>query len=711
VSADGRDDSMRGARSRGGKHRWQSVDGAPSPLGVSYVLDEDAYNFAIYSKHAERVQLRMFSDDDLVTPIAEVTLDPLRNRTGRIWHARVACRDVVGARYYAYAVDGPRDRCVPDWHTFDPDKVLLDPYAPEIFFPPEFDRAAACRPGDNTGRAALGRLCRREAPPAATEPHVHPHHDADLVIYELHVRGFTVHPSSPVSPAHRGTYAGLAEMIPYLCDLGVTAVELMPVFQFDPASGDYWGYSPMSFFAPHAGYAAGDDADLAVAEFRRMVDAFHDAGIEVLLDVVYNHTAEGDHRGPTYSFKGLDNSTYYLCSGDANRPYLDYTGTGNTVHCANRQVRRMILDSLRHWTTQLHVDGFRFDLASIFARDSQGKLEIGDEAAPIFGDIGADPALAQSRLIAEPWDAVGTYQLGRQFPGVQWHQWNGRFRDDVRRFVRGDHGMVPSMMYRVYGSDDLFPDALPDVFHPYQSINYVTSHDGFTLRDVVSYRRKHNLANGHDELDGVDENYSCNYGHEGDDGVSPQIVQERQRQAKNMMAILLLANGIPMLRAGDELWQTQGGNNNPYNQDDETTWIDWRLRDQQRPFHRFVREMIAFRRRHPSLCRSHYWRDDVRWFGVDGPVDLSSGSQVFGYRLTGRTEHDVDLVVILNMANAEVVMRPDLGASRGWRRVVDTARPSPHDVAPEADAPRLTEPSLPVARRSVVVLVGDPTAR
>ena len=689
---------------------WRSRDGAPYPLGVSYVCDEDALNFALYSKHADAVALHLYSADDIETPLRSVDLHLRRNRSGRIWHCRLPCAGLEKAKYYAYTVDGPKQWRAPDFHAFDADKILLDPYAAEVYCPPGFDRASACRPGSNAGKAALGRLCSRREGPQARRCHDHIRHDADLVIYELHVRGFTQHPSSPVPDSQRGSYGGVAAMIPYLVSLGITAVELMPVFQHDPDTGDFWGYSPMSFFAPHVGFAASQTPDAAVTEFREMVDALHAADIEVLLDVVYNHTAEGGAAGPNYSFKGLDNSTYYLCSPDPAQPYLDYAGTGNTLHCANRQVRRMILDSLRHWVTQMHVDGFRFDLASIFARDSQGTLAMGDDAAPLFSAIVGEPSLAHARLIAEPWDAVGTDQLGRNFPGIEWHQWNGRFRDDARRFVRGDAGLVPALMRRMYGSDDLFPDRPPDVFRPYQSINYVTAHDGFTLYDLVAYQHKRNWANGHDNTDGPSRSFSCNYGHEGDDGVPSAVLALRQRQAKNLMAVLLLANGVPMLRAGDEFLNTQGGNDNPYNQDNETSWLDWRRLAQQAEMHRFVCRLIAFRKRHPTLCRSLFWRDDVQWFGGHGSVDLSPDSHSFGYYLRGTAEGDADLYVVLNMGPTALPVTLQVGLASEWRRVIDTARPAPRDIIDEASAARPVGPGDDggigdVESRSVVVWV------
>ncbi len=343
-------------------------------------------------------------------------------------------------------------------------------------------------------------------------------HQHDLVIYEMHVRGFTRRTNSGVRPENRGTYRGVIEKIPYLKELGVTAVELLPVHQFDPQEGNYWGYMTLNFFAPHHAYASAHHE--AHDEFREMVRALHEADIEVILDVVFNHTAEGDHRGPCYSYKGIDNSTYYILSGNREHPYMNFSGTGNTLHCANRCVSRMILDSLRHWVVEGHVDGFRFDLASVFARQSDGSVKPGDSR--IVSAIRSDPVLGKVRLIAEPWDAAGLYQLGTEFPGKRWFQWNGRFRDDVRRFVKGDAGLVPAIMRRLYGSDDLFPDDVMNACHPYQSVNYVNSHDGFTLYDQVSYNHRRNWANGHGNTDGHQENYSWNCGWEGDVKVPPE---------------------------------------------------------------------------------------------------------------------------------------------------------------------------------------------
>jgi isoamylase len=678
---------------------WAAREGLPYPLGVTFVEDEQAYNFALYSKHAAGVTLLLYGADDPANPLVTVPLSHLTSKSGRIWHCRLPADRLRDVRYYAYQVDGPPPHGPYEWHRFDAHKVLLDPYAHAVYFPPDFDREAARHPGSNAGRAPLGVI----RPNGNCVPHTPPpglRHEHDLVIYEMHVRGFTRDPSSGLPDDLRGTFRGVVEKIPHLLELGVTAVELMPVFQYDPQEGSTWGYMPLSFFSPHHGYAMDAEHCGQHREFRAMVDALHEAGLEVILDVVYNHTAEGNAEGPVYSFKGVDNSTYYLVGRDGR--YLDFSGTGNTLHCANRYVRKMILDSLRYWVREMHVDGFRFDLASIFTRDSTGAIDAADP--PIFGDIGSDPELAGVRLIAEPWDAAGAYQIGRAFPGTRWLQWNGAFRDDIRRFVRGDAGMITTLMTRLYGSDDLFPDTQLEAYHAFQSINYVTSHDGFTLYDLVSYNQKHNAANGHDNTDGPAENYSWNCGHEGDDGAPEEVRALRRRQARNLLCLALLANGTPMLRAGDEFLQTQGGNTNPYNQDNPTWWLDWRRLETHADFFRFARLMIAFRKAHPSLARSRFWRDDVSWFGPTGPVDMSAESRTLGLLLRGAAESDCDLFVMVNADPAGV--RFNLPTDTGpWRRVVDTARPSPDDIRDPGDEVPVTDPHYDVGGRAVVVLM------
>lgn len=686
--------------------RW-AAEGLPFPLGATWVEEVQAFNFALYSKHAHTVELLLYASDDLVNPVLIHAFDHLRNKSGRVWHCRIPREAMKCAAYYAYRIDGPPPAGRFEWHAFDRDKVLLDPYARSVFFPPSFDRLAAARPGSNAGKAPLGVLAfEREAACQPAGKRVR--HEATTVIYELHVGGFTRDPSSGVGREARGTYAGVIEKIPYLKELGVTVVELMPVFQFDASDGDYWGYSPLNFFAPHNGYLVHRAAESQHAECREMVDALHAAGIEVVLDVVYNHTGEGDHTGPTYSFKGIDNSTYYMISDRPERPYENFSGTGNTLNCANRAVRKMIMDSVRHWAHDMGVDGFRFDLASVFTRNADGSINLAD--APLLSDAASDPGLAGLRLIAEPWDAAGAYLLGRAFPGVTACQWNGQFRDDIRRFVRGDPGMVGALMRRLYGSDDLFPDDRMHAYRPHQSVNYIASHDGFTLYDLVAYNAKRNWANGHGNTDGPHENYSWNCGWEGDEGVLLEVASLRRRQAKNFCCLLLLANGTPMFRAGDEFLQTQRGNNNPYNQDNETAWLDWRRLEANADVFRFFRLMIAFRKEHPSLARNRFWREDVRWYGVGREPDLSWQSHSLAFALHGASEQDRDLYVMINAYWEDLDFDVQEGEPREWCRVVDTGRESPSDFLEGGEALRLESQRYRVAARSVVVLTREPAA-
>jgi glycogen operon protein len=620
---------------------WRAREGSPAPLGVTYISADEQFNFAIYSKHATGIRLLLYSQSDPVSPIHVEELSWSRHKSGRVWHCRLSEKLVKGASYYAYQIDGPQNFA--EGQRFDPAKVLLDPYARAVHFPSGFSRSAASHPGGNPGRAPLGVLAAHAVPfewACASAPR----HTHDAVIYELHIRGFTKRANSGVSEGKRGTYGGLIEKIPYLKDLGVTIVELLPVFQFDPQEGNYWGYMPLSFFALHGAYGTDSSCGQQIAEFKTMVDAFHGAGIEVIIDVVYNHTAEGDESGPTYSFRGIDNTTYYLLDRDLSR-YRNDSGTGNVIHASNRYVSGFILDSMRYWAGEMHIDGFRFDSASLFTRRSDGSIDL--DEPPIIAAIQSDPVLANCRLIAEAWD-IASYQLGRTFPGITWLQWNGKFRDDVRSFVRGDAERSGSLMTRLYGSTDLFPDTIEAAFHAFQSVNFITCHDGFCLYDLLSYDTKRNETNGHGGRDGSDANYSWNHGFEGDDGAPEDVIRLRHRQAKNFIALLMLANGTPMLVAGDEFLHTQGGNNNPYNQDNETTWLDWSKLEQNREIFRFTKEMIAFRKSHPSIARSRFWRDDATPFGAIGPFE--SRSSELAYWLRGASESDCDLYVMINGA-------------------------------------------------------------
>jgi len=453
----------------------------------------------------------------------------------------------------------------------------------------------------------------------------------------------------------------------------------LPVHQFDPQEGNYWGYMTLNFFAPHQGYAVQD----AVAEFREMVRAFHAAGIEVWLDVIYNHTCEADRIGPTYSWRGIDNSSYYLL--EPNGQYRNDSGCGNVLRCGREAARMMILKSLQHWAN-LGVDGFRFDLASALARDAYGHVQT--EEAAMISEITALAIAESFRVVAEAWD-IETSLQGRSYPGWLWPQWNGQYRDDVRAFVRSDAGKLGALMQRLYGSDDLFPDGPGDVYRPYQSVNFITAHDGFCLYDLVAYNHKHNAANGHHNTDGTDHNLSWNCGWEGDVNAPAEVIALRRRQVKNFFCLLMLSNGTPMFCAGDEFLNTQGGNNNPYNQDNETTWLDWSLLEKNRDIFQFFQRMLAFRKTHPAIAPGRYWREAVRWYGATGPVDFDS--RCLAYCLHGAS----DLYVMINAFWEPV--RFQIQQPGAWNCVVDTSR---QDLA--------TQPvnglNYEVAPRSVVVL-------
>jgi isoamylase len=471
---------------------------------------------------------------------------------------------------------------------------------------------------------------------------------------------------------------------------------LLPVQQFDPQEGNYWGYMTLHFFSPHQSYAHGE----AFEEFRAMVQAFHAGGIEVWLDVVYNHTTEWDETGPTYSYRGIDNNSYYLLAAD-RRQYINDTGCGNTMRTGHFGTRVLVLESLRLWARTMGVDGFRFDLASIFSRASDGTIHVHE--ASLVSELSLLARLFDVRLVAEAWD-IAAYQLGRAFPGINWLQWNGKFRDDVRAFVRGEEGKVGALMQRLYGSDDLFPDHLHETCRPHQSINFVTAHDGFCLYDLVAYDRKHNDANGHGNTDGSNDNLSWNCGAEGDAGTPDAVLALRRQQVRNFCALLMLANGIPMLVAGDEFLNTQRGNNNPYNQDNETTWLDWARLDANRDIFRFFKLMIAFRKAH-GIGRPTFWREDVSWHGTEGAVDLARDSRCVAYALRGAAAGDGDLYVMINGHWEDHAFTLPDGNACGWRRAVDTARPAPDDIAEPGHEPALESRHYTVGARSVVVLL------
>ncbi|MES1178066.1 MAG: isoamylase [Myxococcales bacterium] len=688
---------------------WFGFEGSPSPLGATLTPDSQAYNFALYSAAASSVTLHFYRAAEPALPLRSLVLDPGRNKSGSVWHARVRLSDVIGAQYYAYTVDGPNAA----GGRFDSSKVLLDPYATAVFFPPGFSRDAARAPGSNAGRAPLGEL-PKPRPPFDWGNDASPRHTSNTVIYEMHVKGFTNDPSSGVPAARRGTYLGVIDKIPYLLDLGVTVVELMPIFLYDPEpGGNYWGYMPLSFFAPHRGYSnAADPAD-TLDELRTLVKALHAANIEVILDVVYNHTTEQGADGPTYSYRGIDNAGYYLLGPDQS--YLDFTGCGNSLATSEPVVRRLIVDSLRYWVSECHIDGFRFDLAGIFSRTADGSID--REQPPIIEEINSDPLLANTRLIAEPYD-LKSYELGRSFPGHTWLQWNASFRDTVRRFVRGDNDTISDLMTRLYGSElDLFPADLGNANHAYQSVNFVDCHDGFCLYDLVSYDSKHNQANGAGHEGGVDDNLSNNCGFEGD-VAPPDVLSLRKLRIKGFFALLMLANGTPMFVMGDELLRSQGGNNNAYNQDNQTSWLNWDLLAKNADMYRFFKALIAFRKAHPSLARSRFWGSDITWYGVQGNPDQGFTSHTLAFCLNdpqgfgspsgpGNGHAGPSLYVLANFYEKPLSFDIQQGSAGSWRRVIDTSLASPDDVADPGTEPVLGSLSYVVNAQSVVVLVSS----
>jgi len=634
------------------------------PLGSS--PRRGGVNFAVFSRHATALSLVLFEPGS-ESP-RELPLDPRFHRTGDVWHAFV--RGLERGFEYGFRADGP----VTAHHRFDRSRVLLDPYTRAV--------------------AGLERWGGRHTPPhaIALDDALHGDFDwandqplniplADTVIYEMHVRGFTVDRSSRV--AHPGTFEGLIEKIPYLKSLGITAVELLPITEFDetmvpvpvnPITGEplrnFWGYQPIAFFAPKASYAADGRAGAQVPAFKHLVRELHEARIEVILDLVFNHTGEGKIDGRTTSFRGLDNATYYLADAQTGA-YLDYSGCGNTMNCNHPVVRDFILDCLRYWVTDMHVDGFRFDLASVLGRGQDGSVLANP---PLLERIAADPVLANTKLIAEAWDAAGLYQVGTFPASGRWAEWNGRFRDDMRRFLRAEAGLAGAVATRLAGSPDLYRD---DGRFAYHSINFITSHDGFTLRDLVSYDVKHNEGNGEESLDGMNENDSWNCGFEGE-GAPPDVDALRARQQRNALVLLMLSKGVPMLLAGDECGRTQGGNNNAYSQDSPVSWVNWSAADED--LRRFTAGLIALRRSLPHLRDGGFYDPypdgsaGVVWHGLrpDEP-DWSHESRLVVFALPPDGDAG-ELYVAINMhwEGVELELPSAAGGGR-WRRVLDTS--------------------------------------
>ena len=686
-----------------------TLSGQSFPLGAT--IYPNGVNFCIFSEHAEAIELLLFDEPNSPQPSRIIKLDPQQNKTFYYWHVYVP--GIGAGQIYAYRARGP---FAPELgHRFDATKVLLDPYARAIVGDEIYSREAAIHPGDNCSQALRGVVVDTMTYDwEGDRPLELPY--SSSVIYELHVGGFTSHPNSGVSPEKRGTFAGLIEKIPYLKELGVTAVELLPVHYFDPEDAplghpNYWGYSTIGFFAPYRGYSSRKDVLGPVDEFRDMVKALHRAGIEVILDVVFNHTAEGNHKGPTLSFRGLANKIYYILEEDRTY-YSNYTGCGNTFRGNHPIVGHLILDSLRYWVSEMHVDGFRFDLASVLQRDATGRpLDDRITFTPdILWTIESDPILAGTKLIAEAWDAAGLYHVGKFVELADWFaEWNGPFRDDVRRFVKSDLGTVGSIAARVLGSPDIYRRRDTDIN---RSINFITCHDGFTLNDLVSYNTKHNEANGEKNRDGSNDNFSWNCGEEGETE-EEEIETLRLRQIKNLLTVLFISQGTPMLLMGDEVRRTQKGNNNAYCQDNELSWFDWSLVEKNYDLLCFVKQLIHFVQglelfRQESLLevtdRSN--KPHLSWQGVTlGQPDWSyySHSLAFTLRHPEAKEH---LHVMLNAYWEPLTFElplPEEGQC--WHRIVDTSLSLPETVCEINAAHPFKGEAYQVEARSCVVLM------
>jgi glycogen operon protein len=688
---------------------FQTGPGRAHPLGAT--VDKEGVNFSVFSRHATAVELLLFDQHDDVRPIQIIKLEPPANQTFFFWHVYV--KGLKPGAHYAYRVDGPEDLHGQGLR-FNPNKVLIDPYALGNTRT-LFNRDDAVGPGDNLATSMRSVVIDvHDYDWEGDQPLRRPM--KDTIIYEMHVGGFTRHPSAGVK--HPGTFSGVIEKIPYLKELGITAVELLPVMEFDSkevlraapgGSGplhNYWGYSTTSFFAPEGSYCVSPEQGEHLREFRDMVKALHRAGIAVILDVVFNHTNEGNHLGPTLNFRGFANEIYYHLVERDRQYYMDYSGCGNTVNCNHPIVEKFIVECLEFWVREMHVDGFRFDEGSILARGQDG---VPLAYPPVVWSIELSECLLDTLIIAEAWDAAGLYQIG-YFPGFRWAEWNGRFRDDVRRFVRGDPGTVGAVAARLAGSADIYQAS---GHLPINSVNFVTCHDGFTLNDLVSYNGKHNEANGEANRDGVDNNLSWNCGREGatDD---PAVEALRERQVKNLAAILMLSRGVPMFVAGDEVRRTQQGNNNAYCQDNEISWFDWRLTETNRALLRFWKLLIAARPHFRAGRAGRFFKGevnerglpDVTWHGtqLNKPGWNDPNARCLAYTLGG-FEGEPDLHAVLNMYWDALDFEVPTVPGRRWYRVVDTARPSPEDIV-EADRQVPIEGGrVRVEGRSVLVLL------
>ncbi|GAX38298.1 glycogen debranching protein GlgX [Nodularia sp. NIES-3585] len=691
--------------------KYPAEAGRTHPLGST--LCKDGVNFSIFAENATSVELLLFAQPNDLEPIQIIQLDPKINKTFHFWHTFV--KGLKSGTGYAYRIDGHQDLHQAG-NRFNKNKILLDPYS-KSNATVLWNRIDALGSKDNlTTSMRSVVLDISDYDWEDDRPLNRPM--SDTIIYELHIGGFTRSPSSNCQ--HKGTYSGIIEKIPYLKKLGITAVELLPIFDFDETEvlrevdgkplKDYWGYNPHSFFAPEVSYCYAPKKKSPINEFRDMVKALHKEGIEVILDVVFNHTSEGNHQGPTINFKGIGNSTYYHLVPWDRQYYMDYSGCGNTFNCNHPIAEKLIVECLEFWVKEMHVDGFRFDEGSILSRGQDG---VPMSHPPAIWHIETSAALAETKIIAEAWDAGGLYMIG-YFPGYRWAEWNGHFRDDIRRFIKGDPGLVGAIAARIAGSADIYQDT---GHLPINSINFITCHDGFTLNDLVSYNDKHNEANGENNQDGINENLSWNCGVEGETD-DLKIDALRQQQIKNFAAILLLSQGVPMIVAGDEIRRTQKGNNNAYCQDNEISWFDWNLVEKNADIFRFFKLMIEFRNCYcnPALHRSHFFNGevnerglaDISWHGCKlySPGWHDPDSRVLAYTLGGFEGH-ADIHIMLNMYWEDLEFEIPLLQDRRWYKVVDTAEPSPADIVEKGNEPMVSGDVYHVKNRSIVVLISQ----
>lgn len=684
--------------------------GRPRPLGAT--PDTNGVNFSIFSEHATNIELLLFENSNDTIPMQTILLDQLKNRTFHFWHVYV--RGLRAGTHYAYRIFGSaHTEATGDRFNFN--KVLIDPYCRGITTN-LWQRGDAISAVDNVKTSLRSTVVDIsnydwEEDQCLNRPM------SETIIYEMHVGGFTRSPSS--RSTHPGSFAALIEKIPYLQELGITAVELMPVFAFDPTSvsrtnpltgellSNYWGYDPICHFAPHPGYCIDAEGLNHINEFRDMVKALHRAGIEVILDVVFNHTGEGDENEPTISFKGIDNRIYYFLDPQDKRAYLNYSGCGNTFNCNHPIVAKLITECLVFWVKEMHIDGFRFDEGSILSRGVDGRPM---EYAPVLWNIELSDILADTKIIAEPWDAAGLYQVGN-FPGYRWAVWNGQYRDAIRSFIKGDRGIVGAVASRIAGSQDIFCEPGQ---RPINGINFVTCHDGFTLNDLVSYNDKHNEINGENNRDGLNYNSSWNHGIEGETQ-NADIQQLRSRQIKNFLTILLISQGVPMLLAGDEVRRTQQGNNNAYCQDNEITWFNWELLEKNAELLQFFKRIIAFRKEYPSVRRERFFsgttdrhgKKDIEWHGCQlaNPGWNDPDSRVLAFTIwAGEETHDIHVMMNMDFVRLDFEI-PLSSKEKAWKRIIDTALESPDDIVQQEQALYITENKYGLEPHSIVVLV------